>query len=138
MTTQSPLAGGFVPLAPSNDALEALYATGHWLYTQQRVANAATVFRAMIQIAPHDERGWLALGGCHEALDQDGIALEMYGVGRVMARPAPRCEIARARVYRRRGMLDEMEAALDEAETIAAESGDDTLRVLLQVEGRRS
>jgi len=48
--------------ATSTRAVEALYATGHWLLSQERIAQAIVVFRAMIHVAPHDERGWLALG----------------------------------------------------------------------------
>ena len=33
-------------------AIEALYATGHWLYSQLRIEQAMPVFRAMIHLAP--------------------------------------------------------------------------------------
>ena len=36
--------------------IEALYATGHWLMSQDRCTDAASVFRAMALLAPEDER----------------------------------------------------------------------------------
>jgi cytochrome c-type biogenesis protein CcmH/NrfG len=123
--------------AQRRDAIEALYATGHWLYSQERYKDAACVFRAMVHVSPRDERGWLALGACHEALDQASIALEMYGTARVIARPAPRCEIARARVLRARGEDDLADAALNHAEQIAEAQDDDEVRALVRFERGR-
>ncbi len=68
--------------APPLGAFEAFYAAGHWLYSQRRFEDAVTVFRAVIRLAPSDERGWLALGACHEALDRHDVALELYDEAR--------------------------------------------------------
>ncbi|HEY8041389.1 MAG TPA: hypothetical protein VIF15_16400 [Polyangiaceae bacterium] len=122
---------------PSPGAIEALYATGHWLYSQQRIVHALTVFRAMIHIAPDDERGWLALGACHEAQDQNDIALELYVAGATLTGSAPRCELARARLLRARGMLEEARNALAEAARIAERLHDDDLRILVAAERGR-
>lgn len=99
-------------------AVEGLYATGHWLLGADRFRDAGAVFRAMITVSPTDERGWLGLGAAHEGIEQPQIALEMYGTGRVAARPSPRCEVARARVLRALGRDEEAESALDLAEDI--------------------
>ena len=64
------------PEATRARALDALYATGHWLLSRERVHDAASVFRGMAVLAPDDERAWLALGACHEALKQTELALE--------------------------------------------------------------
>ncbi|MGO9835997.1 MAG: tetratricopeptide repeat protein [Polyangiaceae bacterium] len=119
-------------------AVEALYAAGHWLYGQQRIEDAVTVFRAVIRIAPHDERGWLALGACHEAQDRHDVALELYDEARRVASSAPRCGLARARIFRTRGMNEDANDAFAEAARIAEELDDEDLRVLVAAEGRRS
>ncbi len=118
---------------PTPRAIEALYATGHWLYSQDRFAHARSVFRAMIHLAPEDERGWLALGACHEAMDQHDVALEIYRTA-VGAATAPRCELARARILRRRGQEAEARLALEEAARIAENTRDDELRRLVAAE----
>jgi tetratricopeptide (TPR) repeat protein len=124
-------------LEASPRAIEALYATGHWLYSQLRIEQAMPVFRAMIHIAPHDERGWLALGACHEAEDQSEIALEIYGAATAVAPAAPRCELARARLLFARGNKREAREALAEAARIAEQLHDDDLRALVAIERRR-
>lgn len=119
-------------------AIEALYAAGHWLYTEQRIDDAVTVFRAIIRIAPEDERGWLALGACHEAQDRHDVALELYDEARRVASIAPRCNLARARIFRALGLNGDADDAFAEATRIADELGDDDLRTLVAREARRS
>ena len=114
-------------------AVETLYATAHWLLSEERPRDAACVLRAMVLTAPRDERGWLGLGACHEALGQPEIALEMYGTGRVFAQPSVRCEIARARIFRAMGRDDAADDALDTASELP---GDEETEVLLQAERR--
>ncbi len=46
----------------TRDALEGLYATGHWLYSRSRYRDASAVFRVMVLCLPDEERGYLALG----------------------------------------------------------------------------
>jgi tetratricopeptide (TPR) repeat protein len=121
----------------SPSAIEALYATGHWLYSQERISHALTVFRAMVHIAPYDERGWLALGACHEAQEQQDIALELYTAAGVLAGTAPRCDLARARILRSIGRDTEARDAIDEAARIAEELRDEDLRVLVAAERGR-
>ncbi len=122
---------------PSPGAIEALYATGHWLYTQERVADAQNVFRALIHVAPNDERGWLALGACHELHGEQDIAFELYDMASSVVE-APRCGIARARILRARGLEREARQALDEIARLAASLHDDELRRLVELERRRS
>jgi tetratricopeptide (TPR) repeat protein len=119
-------------------AIEALYAAGHWLYSQQRIDAAVTVFRAVIRIAPEDERGWLALGACHEAQDRHDVALELYDEARRVAKSAPRCGLARARICRMRGMSEDATEAFAEAARVADQLGDEDLRALVAAERRRS
>jgi tetratricopeptide (TPR) repeat protein len=119
---------------PSPAAIEALYATGHWLYSRERFVHAQSVFRALIHIAPEDERGWLALGACHEALDQFDIALEIYLAAGSVVPTAPRCELARARILRRRGLVGEAREAFEEVERMADELRDDELRAQVAAE----
>jgi cytochrome c-type biogenesis protein CcmH/NrfG len=117
----------------SKRAVDTLYATAHWLLSEERPRDAASVLRAMVLASPGDERGWLGLGACHEALEQPEIALEMYGTGRVFARPSPRCEIALARIFRAIGQDDKADEALDRASDLTC---DDEVEALLQWERR--
>jgi tetratricopeptide (TPR) repeat protein len=121
------------PASPpsASAAIDALYATGHWLFSQERYRDASSVFRAMLACAPDDERGWLALGACHEKNGQPVLALELYGVGRVLAKPSGRCEVARSRVLRERDQTEQATEALDQAQKIADETGDDELLALV-------
>lgn len=130
------MAPGF-PHAPVDEArgVEALYATGHWLLSQDRPADAACVLRAMALVAPTDDRSWLALGACHEALGQADVALQMYGTGRVLARPSVRCDLARARILRAHGRREEADVAVGTAREAAEEADDDALLELVSAEG---
>jgi hypothetical protein len=114
----------------------ALYATAHWLIRQGRHGDAAAVVRAMVRMAPREELGWLTLGVCHEAAQQTELALEMYGVGRLLAAPAPRCELARARALRSLGRVDESTEAYGSAADAAERAGDDELARLIDHERR--
>jgi Flp pilus assembly protein TadD len=108
-------------------AIEALYATGHWLLGQERHADAATVFRAMALSAPSDERAWLALGICHERAGQLLLASELYKLATEVASPAVRCSIARGRALRALGRDDEATDAFEAAVAWATELGDENL-----------
>jgi tetratricopeptide (TPR) repeat protein len=119
-------------------AVEAFYAAGHWLYTQGRFDDAVTVFRAVIRLAPEDERGWLALGACNEALDRHDVALELYDEARRVSSAAPRCGLARARILHARGQSTDARQAFAEAERAASLVDDDELRALIEAERSRS
>ncbi len=123
--------------APSVPTVEAIYAAGHWLLEQERFADAAKVFRVMLHAAPRDERGWLALGECHERIDQPRIALELYGTGAALAEHPARCQLGRARVLRKLDREDEADVALDTATYAASEMGDDELVALVENERQR-
>ena len=118
--------------------LEAIYATGHWLLEVGRPSDAARVFRYMIVSQSTDERGWLALAACHEALGQPAIALDLYRVGMIAAAPAPRCALGRARLLRAGDARGE-DAQVDDAYAMACElaelAGDDELARAARAEG---
>jgi Flp pilus assembly protein TadD len=130
------LAPNCTTLADRRRAADALYATGHLLLEQQKPAHASGVFRAMALLAPTDERAWLGLGACHEAIDQIMIALEMYGTGRMLARAAVRCELARARLLTKLGRDEDADDARTRAEELAEAENDETLRTLVANERR--
>ena len=121
-----------------SSAIEALYATGHWLLEQSRFADAATVFQLMARAASNDERAWLALGACHEGIGQHGIAAELYTIGTVVAEPSARCKIARGRALRELGRSDDALAAFEGAVDLASESGDEEMAALARAEGTKS
>jgi len=122
----------------SQPGIEALYATGHWLHGHGRHADAASVFRVMMSAATNDERAWLALGACHEGIQQLEIALELYSAGRVVATPGVRCELARSRVLQALGRTEEADEALEAATERAETADDDELRALVVAERRAS
>lgn len=100
-------------------ACDALYAAGHYMLGLDRVDDAAVLFRTMLLADARDERGWLALGACHERSEQDGMAEELYSAGAQIARTRVRCLIAVARLFRRAGD-DRADDCLDAATELAS------------------
>jgi hypothetical protein len=103
-------------------AVEGLYATGHWLLSQERFADAADVIRVICIVSPGDERGWVALGAAHEGAGHLTVAKEIYATGCTVAQQPVRCELALARVLKK---LDEPELASEAVERAALLAGDD-------------
>ena len=122
----------------ARNAIEAIYATGHELLSRNRFSSAACVFRAMLTCAPHDERGFIALGACHEGLGQHDVALQLYAAGRALSRGGARCDLARARVLRATGQLEQAEEAMNRARRRAETIGDPELLTLVRAEERPS
>lgn len=108
-------------------AIETLYAMGYWLLESSRHEEAADVFRAMALAAPSDERAWLALASCHEAVGQHRIAIELYDVAARVATPAIRCIIARGRALRLVGRDDEAMDSFANAHELALEMNEGEL-----------
>lgn len=122
----------------SSGAVEALYATAHWLLASSRYADAARVFRVMAHHWPEDERAWLGLGTCHERIGQNGIAAEMYRTGTTVSACPVRCSLALARALRALGRDDEASDAFVHAGELAADYGDEMLVALVAAEGGAS
>lgn len=122
---------------PRAHAVETLYATAIWLLDGARVLPAADLFRTMVLAAPADERAWLGLGACHEALGQGDFAIALYEHGSAAA-PGARCHVARARLLRAAGHLDAADAALDAAEAALDVHQDEDARAILTYERRAS
>lgn len=118
-------------------AVEALYATAHWLLGQARYKDAAEVFRAMCKVVPEDERGWLGLGQAHEGAGQLLIAKEMYVTGVTLAHGG-RCAVALARVLRELGNDGDASDAIDFAESLARETDDEALAAIVAYERGQS
>lgn len=115
-------------------AIESLYAAGHWLFEQQRYADAASIFRTMALAAPSDERAWLALGACHERIGQTSVAEALYRSGVALAKAPVRCALARARLLKTLGRDDDAEAALERAAAIADGANDEDAAALVLAE----
>lgn len=120
-----------------DQAIDALYATGHWLLGQERFKDAADVFRAMATAKPVDERGWLGLGQAHEGADQKVIAKEMYVTGVTLANSG-RCAVALARVLRDHGNDSDAAEAVDFADARARETDDEALASIVAYERGQS
>lgn len=110
--------------------IAALYRTGYHLLQSGDPKRAASMFRSMVTAAPEDERGWLALGVCHEQVDQAEVAIEIYRSASFVLRSAARCELACARLLRAQGDVD----ASDEFFALASEHADDELAELIDQE----
>jgi hypothetical protein len=114
-------------------AIEGLYATGHWLLGQCRFKDAADVFRTMVNAQPEDERGWLGLGQAHDGANQKLIAREMYLTGVTLAHSG-RCAIALARILRDTNQDAEAAEVIDFADAMAKETDDGALAALVSYE----
>ena len=114
----------------AREACDALYAAGHYMLERERVEDAAVLFRTMLLADACDERGWLALGTCHEVLEQDAMAEELYSAGAQIAKAPVRCLLAVARLFRRLGD-DRVDEALEAAADIAVT--DDERSLVVQV-----
>lgn len=110
--------------AAESDAIEALYATGHWLVSMGRASEAKDVFRTMLVVAPRDERGWLGLGHAHEALDEVVAAAKLYALARATLPESVKSHLAYGRVMRAEGHDDAADAALSIAVELASERDD--------------
>lgn len=117
-------------------AIEGVYATAHWLFSQERYKDAADVFRAMVTMAPEDERGWVGLGMSHEGAEQFRIAKEIYAAGTALATSPVRCAIALVRVLKRLGDDDAAREILAMAEELSDRSSDDDAKALVEHEKR--
>ena len=114
------------PLVDRHEACDALYAAGHYMLGRDRIDDAAVLFRTMLLADAQDERGWLALGTCHERLEQDAMAEELYSAGAQIARTRIRCLLAVARLFRRLGD-DREDEAIDAASELAVTDEDQEL-----------
>jgi tetratricopeptide (TPR) repeat protein len=115
--------------------VDALYAVGHRLIALDRHRDALSLFRTMLVVAPQDERGWLALGACHEALDETEKALVLYSLADAACDgKALRCTIARARLHRTLGAPDEAAAAYADAARLAEAIDDEEAFALVEQE----
>jgi len=118
------------------DTIEKIYGLGFWLHARGRYADAALAFRTMLRTAPTDERGWLALGACHEKIEQPRVALQLYDWGARVARDSTRCHLARARLFARLDRPSDAAEAADAALRVAEEKGDDDLVAFVRAEGK--
>lgn len=120
-------------MSPTTQTLDSLYATGHWLMSQDRERDALALFRTMLLVDARDERGWLALVACHEKLDEIEKAIALC---RIVG--SAKCTIARARLHRAAGDRYDATEAYEEALRLAEAMNDDDLVELITTEARAS
>jgi tetratricopeptide (TPR) repeat protein len=116
-------------------AADAIYSAGHWLLTEERPTDALDIFRTMLLVAPADERSWLGLGACHEALGELERALDLYRLAEHAAGPHARIELARARTLVALGERADGRDAYARALDLCEFSGDTELLGAIQQEG---
>lgn len=114
-------------------AIESLYAAGHWLLGEERPRAALEVFRLMTMVSPLDERSWLGIGLTHQSLSETEIAIELFTLGASAARSV-RCHLARARAFRSLGQDDLADSAIEDARLLAHELDDAELLGLAELE----
>ena len=69
----------------SNDQIEALYTLAYNLYTSGNFADAGTVFQALCLYKQNDQRFWMGLGGCRQALGEYQGAIDAYSMAGAVA-----------------------------------------------------
>ncbi len=98
--------------------VEAAYRLAYELMGQQKHKKAAILLRLMLQLAPTDERAWLALGSCHQQIGQSTAAQKLFAAGVAAARSA-KCSVALARIaqeFDEDAALEHYETAVEQAE----------------------
>lgn len=117
------------------DAVETLYATAHELLTGGRTNDAVAVFRAMLIVAPTDERAWLGVALCHVELDQPEVAISLLDTAQEGDVGGARCALARARLLRVHGSPEETRSAYLLAAETALRGGEREIAELAHSEG---
>jgi Flp pilus assembly protein TadD len=117
-------------------AVEALYATGHWLLSLDRLRPALDVFRTLTIVAPGDERGWLGLGQTHEKLEDERTAEGLYRLACQTLPDSVRCRVAHARALRAIGDTEGATELLEQAADMASDGDDDELVQIVRFERR--
>ncbi len=104
----------------SPQRVSAIYTKGKQLLECSKHRDAAVVFRLMVYVAPADERGWLGLGLCHEGLNQELVARELYSLG-ASATSSAKCFLACARLLARSDQSDLAQEQFEKAIHFATE-----------------
>jgi cytochrome c-type biogenesis protein CcmH/NrfG len=117
-------------------ALDTLYAAGHYFLQKNRVQDALIFFRMMLVTGPEDERGFLAMGHCHELLGSQDLAMEIYGTGVQIATKKVRTFCACARIVERSGNSEKADQIL--AEALGWVSDDDEAELIQNEQLRRA
>ncbi|MBX3205877.1 MAG: hypothetical protein KF764_12460 [Labilithrix sp.] len=122
---------------PAAALVESMYALAFELISVERWCDASDVLRAMLLVTPNDERAWLGLGRCHDALGQREVAVELYTMCLVALPRAVRTRIALASLLGDASREDDVDLLLRQAGDIA-DALDDAELVELVERARRS
>lgn len=114
-------------------AIAAVYAGAVDLLERDRFGDAAELLRALVVLAPHDERGWMGLVAAHEALGQADVAERLARLAQPVTESA-RCALAEARLLRARGDEHASRDAAARAHTFASARGETDLVALAHEE----
>jgi tetratricopeptide (TPR) repeat protein len=118
----------------TREALDRIYTLGLELHAVGRYEDAASAFRMFLLHVPAEERGYLALGRCHEALGEEMIALEIYEAAIGSALTSAHAHLARGRILLDLGQNEEADMAFDDAERAAQGEYDDFIETLIAFE----
>jgi tetratricopeptide (TPR) repeat protein len=128
-TSFAPTVGRF-----TREALDRIYATGLELHGLGRYEDAASAFRIFVMHVPTEERGYLALGRCHEAMGEEAIALEIYEAAIGTATTSAHAHLARGHILLDFEQREEADEAFDDAERAALVEYDEFIGALIALE----
>ncbi|MBP9112727.1 MAG: hypothetical protein KBF88_07945 [Polyangiaceae bacterium] len=115
------------PAFTSPVAADDLYALGHSFLSHDESKRALVAFRAMLMVAPQDERAWIGLAQAHAMLCDIGVALELFGAGMVACRSA-RAGLMRARLLETEGRTRELNDTLVHVSSLVDDNTDADVR----------
>ena len=96
------------------EQFDAIYAVGHLLFQAEDFVRAADVFRFLLLAEPDRTGTWLALGACHERLDEHDLAGALYETGFRIDNQAVELGLLAARARARTGDRQRARELLDD------------------------
>lgn len=103
----------------SQDAIEALYASGFSLYESGKYVNAVHFFRFLTLIDMNTRKHWMGLGASHQMLKEYENALQSFGYAALLNENDPYAHFHAAECFFALKQTDQGEQALASAETVA-------------------
>ena len=113
----------------SKEQLENLYSLGFGLYNSANFQDAKTVFQALCVYDNLDERFWMGLAGCRQALNDFQGAVDAYSMaGTVQAFASPEPFLYAARCFLKMNKKEEAVATLKGVQELGDEKNPDHMK----------